>query len=423
MKYANLIIEKTTRLRNYGEDIQIHAIKNLYEYMGIDYKHVVRISPQELFTYDGDEYLVVPINYPFFGQYERLAPKIIPVYLGISFLGISENLIENLRMREFSPIGCRDQRTLEILQKKNVDAYLNGCMTITLPKVENRDNANKIYLVDVCDELVEYIPEKLKRNAEYRTHVFYDRVVTEEESMAAYEEYRQNAKLVITSRLHAAVPCAAYGIPVVYAPKRRTTRSAWLQKLMPVYDESTFMNINWSPRPLEIEGLKKIILKNAAERVQEVWNKYFLRCSISERYYDKELRNQISEDMYAPVKFMEDNWKSESSCAYIIWGITQTSETLYQYISENYKNASLIGVIDLYRKVNFNGVISGGLEQLNEVKDVTVFVAAESANALAIDYFEKTGITNYVICMNNENYKMNREDTQNIRKNEKLKKC
>ena len=76
MRFANLIV-KGTRLRNYGEDIQLHAIKRLYEYMGIDYDEVVRISPNELFSYNGKEYLILPINFPLWGKYEKLSHKIM----------------------------------------------------------------------------------------------------------------------------------------------------------------------------------------------------------------------------------------------------------------------------------------------------------------------------------------------------------
>ena len=52
MKFANLIT-KGDKVKNYGDDMQVHAIKLLYEYMGINYSDVVRITINELFTYDG----------------------------------------------------------------------------------------------------------------------------------------------------------------------------------------------------------------------------------------------------------------------------------------------------------------------------------------------------------------------------------
>lgn len=300
MKYANLI-SRGTRLRNYGEDIQLLAIEYLYQYMGIPYNEVVRITPEELFTYNGDEYLLLPINWPFWGSYSRLSDKIIPVYLGISAVGNS--ITESMRFKEFEPIGCRDQRTFEICRKNGIEAYINGCMSLALPKSEKK--GEKVYIVDVCDELLEYIPQEFKKDAIHKTHVFYNREIGEEESAGVYQEYRENARLVISSRLHCIVPCVAYGIPVIYASKNLSTRSNWLKSIIPLYDEKNFQFIDWYPEPVEIEDLKRVMLRNAANRVRETWNKFFLQCSLSERFYDKENSNIIPEDLRESIEYME----------------------------------------------------------------------------------------------------------------------
>ena len=47
MKFANLKIDyerESHRMRNYGDDIQIYAIQNLYKYMKVNYDEVVRIT-------------------------------------------------------------------------------------------------------------------------------------------------------------------------------------------------------------------------------------------------------------------------------------------------------------------------------------------------------------------------------------------
>lgn len=405
MKFANLSIEAASKLRNYGEDIQIHAIELLYKYMGINYEEVVRLPLEDLFSYNGEEYLILPINFPFFGgQYRKISSKIIPVYLGLSmYEGTPEN-VEALRLKEFEPVGCRDQKTFEIMQKFGIDAYLNGCMTVTLPRATNLQGNTKVFIVDVCEELIGYIPETIKENAVYKTHVYFDRIVKESESLALYEQYQKEARLVITSRLHCAVPCMAYGIPVIYAPKRNSSRSAWLQKIMPIYDKDLFQKIDWNPKPIDIEELKKIVLENAAGRVRETWNKYYLRCCITETYEDKTLYGKMmTDDMYIPLEYMNRNWKADGDIRYIIWGLTQTAETLYEYISKHYKKAKLVGFIDMYRKVQFRDMVSEGIELLEREKDAIVFVAAEAAQAEAINIFSKMNRTNYVMCMKDEN--------------------
>ena len=414
MKFANLIIEDVEKIRNYGDDIQLYAIEKLYEYMGIDYKDVVRLPLEELFSYEGEEYLVLPINYPFWGgAYRKISSKIIPVYLGLAmFAGTIEN-VEALGLKKFEPIGCRDQKTFEIMQEFGIDAYLNGCMTITLPKVKNIQKKGKVFIVDVCNELMECIPKAIKENAVYKTHVFVNRIVRESESLSAYEQYQTEASLVITSRLHCAVPCIAYGIPVIYAPKRNSSRSAWLQKIIPIYDKDSYKNIDWYPKPVDVEELKKVVLQNAANRVNEAWNKYFLRCSITERYEDKTLYGKMmTDDMYVPLEYMDRHWKPDADIRYIIWGLTQTAESLYKYISKNYKKAILVGIIDMYRKVEFHGIVSEGIELLEREKDAVVFVAAEAAQVVAVNTFSNMKRTNYVMCMKDENFVEDRESNE-----------
>lgn len=401
MKYAN-IISSGTRLRNYGEDIQLLAIEKLYEYMGIPYDEVVRITATELFTYDGDEYLLLPVNWPFWGSYSKLSDKIIPVYLGISALG--DAITESMRFKQFEPIGCRDQRTFEICQRNGIAAYINGCISLTLPKRE--EAGDKVYIVDACEELLDYIPKDMKENAVYKTHVFYNREIHETESAQIYEEYKKNARLVISSRLHCIIPCIAYGIPVVYAAKYLSTRSNWLKSLIPLYDEKSFDMIDWNPDAVEIEDLKKKILENAAERIRETWNKYEKKCSLTEFFYDRENHTLVAEDLRESITYLDANWAKDGTYKYIIWGITQTAQSLDNYIKKEYPNASCVGIIDMYRKIPFQGMIAQGIEILDDIKDAVVFVAAESIHSVALKTFKEKEINQYVLCWKNHNYKM-----------------
>lgn len=389
-------------MRNYGEDIQLLAIEYLYEYMGIPYDQVVRITLQDLFSYDGEEYLLVPINWPFWGKYKKLSEKIIPVYLGISAIG--DSIVKDMRFSEFQPIGCRDQRTFEICRKNGIEAYINGCMSLALPK--SNVKGESVYIVDVCDELLEYIPDRIKSEAIYKTHVYYNREIPEEESARIYREYRENARLVISSRLHCIVPCIAYGIPVIYASKFLSTRSNWLKRIIPVYDENDFENIDWNPQPVDIENLKKKLLENASKRIKETWNKYFLRCSLTETFYDSKQHELVPEDLRESVCYIERNWSKEEEYSYIVWGITQTADSLYEFINEKYKKSVCVGAIDLYRKIEFKGMMTQGIEILDDNKDAVVFVTAESIHAMAMQVFKEKHIRNYVLCWKNYNYKM-----------------
>ena len=66
MKYGILIHRPLFKhinersLFNIGDNIQSHAIRNLYRHMNIDENDIVEINKYELSSYTGD-YLVVPI--------------------------------------------------------------------------------------------------------------------------------------------------------------------------------------------------------------------------------------------------------------------------------------------------------------------------------------------------------------------------
>lgn len=401
MKFANLIV-KTTRVRNYGDDIQIHAIKLLYEQMGIEYEDVVRITLEEIFSYDGDEYLVLPINFPFWGNYPQISKKIIPVYLGVTFS--DESVFDSLCFKQFVPIGCRDQRAYEILKYNGISAYINGCLTLTLPKRDVTKEYSKVYIVDVCDELYECIPPEIKRNACFKTHMHYGRKIEEEESLSIYEEYRDNAKLVITSRLHCASPCVAYGIPVIYASNILSKRSTWLSNIIPIYSAKDFEKIDWNPMAPDVENIKQIVIQNAIDQIQEAWDKNFKMCRLNEMYESKLEKKAVRDDMWYPIEFCNKNWDRDCEIQYIIWGVTQTAEALYKYISQNFPNARLVGVIDLYKEVEFLGFKTRKLDLIDENIDAICFVAVESANQMAKEYYAKFGKDNFVYCWKNSNY-------------------
>ena len=58
-----------------------------------------------------------------------------------------------------------------------------------------------------------------------------------------YQEYQDNASLIITSLLHISTPCVAYGIPVILARDLISYRFSWLDKLLPIYSENDYEGV------------------------------------------------------------------------------------------------------------------------------------------------------------------------------------
>lgn len=409
MKWGNLQVDferESKRMRNYGDDIQIEAINNLYRHMGIDVDDVVRIKFSELMTYDG-EYVILPINYPFYGTYKGLSEKIKPVYLGLSLLSAAP--IGSLRLKESEPIGCRDAYTMKVLREAGIDAYLNGCMTLSFPKRSVEPESGKVFFVDVCDELLDVAPKELLDGAVFKTHLLYHTYVTEQQSLDVLKCYQEQARLVVTSRLHCAVPCLAMGIPTIYACKEISFRSWWLENIIPLYDRSTFSSIDWDPPAVECDHVKDLMLENASRRLWDTRRKYESMLALSELLESPESPRYTIEALQSSRRYFSENWHEDFPRRYVIWGNTQTAEILHSYISQHYPNTRLTGIIDLFQNMPFHGYRPQGLDLLDQEKQATVFVCAESANVMALAEFEKRGIVDYVLCWEKLDYDLDKQ--------------
>jgi len=151
-------------------------------------------------------------------------------------------------MKEHAPIGCRDYSTMNFLKEQGVDAYFSGCLTLTLGKtyaVPPEERTNTIYWVDFDKNiLVNYAKSKMIRSvgltpqtvrrhldgvvntllpdhAQYR-HVYRTHrmplSLSDEDRFRLADLYLRDyarAKLVITTKIHCALPCAGMGVPVI----------------------------------------------------------------------------------------------------------------------------------------------------------------------------------------------------------------
>lgn len=128
-------------------------------------------------------------------------------------------------LRAWGPVGCRDFRTLELFRKFGIDAYFSGCVTLTLPGMERR-KPEREYLCacDLPGELLAKLEETVAGRCEIvrTTHLRFlrdggipweEREKTVKDLLSLY----QNAKCVVTKRLHCALPCLAMGVPVLLA--------------------------------------------------------------------------------------------------------------------------------------------------------------------------------------------------------------
>ncbi len=124
-------------------------------------------------------------------------------------------LLAGSYLRSQGPIGCRDRGTVRRLEEHGIPAWFSGCLTLTLPPAPG-PRGDAIVLVDVPAVVRDALPKELRAQVLARTHVLLaghrDRLG---QARRLLETYR-SARLVITSRLHCALPCLAFGTPVLF---------------------------------------------------------------------------------------------------------------------------------------------------------------------------------------------------------------
>ena len=130
--------------------------------------------------------------------------------------------------KQFGPVGCRDLGTLDLFKKNGIDAYYSGDLTLTLENKFTERNED-ILLVDPLrhnyrpgyrEHIVnQLVPKKYRDQVKHikQRRVNLDASVEErfEDAEKLIEMYSK-AKIVITSRIHCALPCLALGTPVYF---------------------------------------------------------------------------------------------------------------------------------------------------------------------------------------------------------------
>lgn len=267
-------------------------------------------------------------------------------------------------------------------------AYFNGCMTVTLPYAENNKH-DEIYMVDIPEEYYSYIPEDIRENAKIISHIIDDCDIAEKIATEYLEMYSQHAKLVITTRLHCANPCAAAGIPVIFMMNRFSYRYSALSECVNIYAEDEFENIDWNPvANLNVQEKKKMI-ELAKSRIISAYEQYKDIFDIS--FYNENRRKYYEvyfDEHSEAIEFINNKWDRSECFSYAFWGITQRSELIYQYIKSHYNNAKLASVYDNKKTGKWHDI---EIEKSSEIEKKTgefVFVTATSAFSSAKHLFE-----------------------------------
>ncbi|MDL2314129.1 polysaccharide pyruvyl transferase family protein [Desulfovibrio sp. OttesenSCG-928-C14] len=401
---------------NLGDALQQGLPAYIYKLIGITDDQTITLSFYDLDKYVG-EYAVLPVNILLtevaIKKWLMGAKYIIPVFLALG-IAPTDKAFEPPTidyLRRYSPIGCRDEYTLDFMRQHNIPAYLNGCMTITVPRRKAAPEAGKVFFVDAPKTLKDFVPEQLKKKAVFTTHgyseappeAFYEGELNcIRWAWDRLEQYKKQAMLVVSSRLHVLAPCIAAGIPVIAARSSFDTRYGWLDKFIPLYEEPDFHTIDWSPKPLELEDFKRDLLENASRRLMSTFNENKLEKDICWFY-----ENRGKPDEYAPpphyaggaLSHIKSCWPEKQPREYSVWGVTRTTEVLVRYIETNYPDVKLKDVFDASPGKKFRGIAAKQPREM--VNDETfLFVTSIYANKNALSIFEGIGKKpgSYYIC-------------------------
>ncbi|MDR1008374.1 MAG: polysaccharide pyruvyl transferase family protein [Campylobacteraceae bacterium] len=277
-----------SREGNIGDPVQSLAVENIYTKMGIcENRDLLLVNRDDMSMYSGPAcYLVMQ---SWFGHYADTFPlpwsdKIAPVFIGFHLNTVNDTREKfvaekiHLKMKPFEPIGCRDRNTMRFLQALGLKAYFSGCMTLTFDTRINTPKNGKIFVVDLAKKAMKRLPQKIKDTADMSiTHLYYwdhypvsweGALELEQEARKILNRYRDEASLVITSRLHVAMPCVAFGIPVIFIHgNNNDERFDVLHGILPIYHPRDMVWLDWNPKAVNIDKLKNAIIKNAIDRI------------------------------------------------------------------------------------------------------------------------------------------------------------
>ena len=175
----------------------------------------------------------------------KVPSNIYPIYLSYhisNIKNIDSITLNNLKKNE--PIGCRDKFTQKYLQKKGINSYFSSCLTTTLDinfAVNQIERTNDIIFVDFrfgefpkADKFIKSLKAYNFSNIKYKRHMIksqYSHLQRFKIAKQLLDQYAR-AKLVISTRIHGALPCLALKTPIIFVNKKYDIRYPGLYELL-----------------------------------------------------------------------------------------------------------------------------------------------------------------------------------------------
>ncbi len=316
VKYGVVLYQDTD---NIGDDIQTYAA---YQFLPrVDY--VIDRERLSSFVPEHDQEVVKVIMNGWYNHHKYSflpSPYIDPLLISMHFssndliLNPGHKFLEGYSrdaLMKYAPIGCRDLNTQKVLNSLGYDTYFSGCATLTLDTIGKKEMKDYICAVDMKPEIVAHLrevmgceikeishwliefsssdlsyEEKQKEIHEYTMKSYDERAklvsshasLSFEERMKKVEELLQiyqNAKLVITDRIHVALPCIALKTPVllIYYEHNADRIATFKEYIVHCTEEEFFTYNKEKLEQIENKNKYKEIRKNIKAKIKSFLEK------------------------------------------------------------------------------------------------------------------------------------------------------
>lgn len=430
MKYANFSTLGRMSV-NIGDYLQFIVTDYLYSLMGVDENEVVRISFDEVETYDG-EAVILPFCYSFIYFVKSgkisISNKIKSVFLAVTlstidqFMNLDEFFSDDDNRAYFlkhSPVGCRDEITYNIFVKYGIPAYIHGCMTAIFPKYSGSPGKKTLF-IDAPKSLLPFIPDSLFDEYEFSTQQYY---LDKSDCMnyrkifefvrSKYQYYRQTAKLVVTSRLHVALPLTAFGIPVILAKDHVDGRFSFIEAYLPIYSRENYGKINWSPCIPDMENMKELLIEHAVGRIrgnmdqselikrEDYLTNFFMSRKIENDYKNSHTATHKNGDRFD--EYAAQYWNKDEKIKYALWGATENNAEYWKnHIETHYPNAELAAVFDSFREGELFRIPYQHPEKIIKDSGIYIIVCSVGAADAALKLFKELNIDKSRYCITSD---------------------
>ncbi len=160
----------------------------------------------------------------------KISEQINPLFISYH---INDDQFKNFRdiftnLKKFQPIGCRDLSTQKKLEREGIEAYFSGCLTTTLDidyAAKDSERTDEIIFIDYKIGEYSQADNFLLSLKAYNfskiikiTHHFnitYGHLDRFKIAKSLLNRYAR-AKLVVSTRVHGALPCLALRTPVIF---------------------------------------------------------------------------------------------------------------------------------------------------------------------------------------------------------------